>query len=75
MLVAESAEGQLGRLVRLALADQVLTSFRSYYRPGLGITSEEILERPVMSELSMPRCYNQKANPTASVPVVVTAWS
>lgn len=44
VLVAESAEGQLGRLVRLALADQVLTSFRSYYRPGLGITSEEILE-------------------------------
>ncbi len=44
VLVAESAEGQLGRLVRLALADRHLTSFRTFYRPGLGITSEQIQE-------------------------------
>ncbi|HHX87991.1 MAG TPA: ferredoxin oxidoreductase, partial [Firmicutes bacterium] len=44
VLVAESAEGQLGRLVRLALADQPLNSFRTLYRPGVGITSEEIRE-------------------------------
>ncbi len=44
VLVAESAEGQLGRLVRLALADQTLVSFRTLYRPGVGITSEEIRE-------------------------------
>lgn len=44
VLVAESAEGQLGRMTRLALADQQvdLHTFRSFYRPGLGITSEEI---------------------------------
>ena len=44
VLVVESAEGQLGRLVRLALADQNLNSFQTLYRPGVGITSEQIRE-------------------------------
>ncbi len=44
VLVAESAEGQLGNLVRLAASAEGLPDFRSYYRPGVGITAEEIKE-------------------------------
>ncbi len=44
VLVVESAEGQLGREVRLAASGQGLPDFRSYYRPGVGITAEEIRE-------------------------------
>ena len=44
VLVAESAEGQLGNQVRLAAWGQVCSDFRSYYRPGVGITAEEIRE-------------------------------
>jgi len=44
VLVVESAEGQLGNLVRLAAAGRGLPDFRSCYRPGVGITSEEIKE-------------------------------
>ena len=42
--VAESAQGQLGNLVRLAASGKGLPDFRSYYRPGVGITAEEIKE-------------------------------
>ncbi len=42
--VVESAQGQLGNQVRLAAADRGLPNFRSYYRPGVGITAEEIKE-------------------------------
>jgi hypothetical protein len=42
--VVESAEGQLGNLIRLAAAKEGLPDFRSYYRPGVGITAEEIKE-------------------------------
>jgi len=41
VLVVESAEGQLGNLIRLAAAKEGLPDFRSYYRPGVGITAEE----------------------------------
>ncbi len=44
VLVAESAEGQLGNLVRLAGSAEGLPDYRSYYRPGVGITAEEIKE-------------------------------
>jgi len=44
VLVAESAQGQLGNLVRLAASGEGLPDFRSYYRPGVGITAEEIKE-------------------------------
>ena len=44
VFVAESAEGQLGNQVRLAAAGLVLFDFRGYYRPGVGITAEEIEE-------------------------------
>ncbi|MGB4182258.1 MAG: ferredoxin oxidoreductase, partial [Dethiobacteria bacterium] len=44
VLVVESAEGQLGNLIRLAAAQEGLPDYRSYYRPGVGITAEEIKE-------------------------------
>ncbi len=44
MLVVESAEGQLGRMARLALGREALQRFDTFYRPGVGITSEEIRE-------------------------------
>ena len=44
VLVAESAEGQLGNLVRLAASEEGLPDYRSLYRPGVGITAEEIKE-------------------------------
>ena len=44
VLVAESAEGQLGNLVRLAASEKGLPDYRSFYRPGVGITAEEIKE-------------------------------
>lgn len=44
VLVAESAQGQLGNLVRLAASGEGLPDYRSYYRPGIGITAEEIKE-------------------------------
>ncbi len=44
VLVVESAEGQLGNQVRLAAGSQGLSDFSGYYRPGVGITAEEIRE-------------------------------
>jgi 2-oxoglutarate ferredoxin oxidoreductase subunit alpha len=44
MMVVESAEGQLGRMARLALEDEPLDRFETMYRPGVGITAEEIGE-------------------------------
>lgn len=44
MLVVESAQGQLGRMARLALGSEALHRFDTFYRPGVGITSEEIRE-------------------------------
>ena len=44
VLVVESAEGQLGNQVRLAAGSHDLSDFSGYYRPGVGITAEEIRE-------------------------------
>lgn len=44
VLVAESSAGQLGRLIRQALAGQMLERFSTLYKPGVGITAEEIRE-------------------------------
>ncbi len=44
VLAAESAAGQLGNQVRLAAPGGILSDFRDYYRPGVGITAEEIKE-------------------------------
>ena len=44
MLVVESADGQLGRMARLASGSVALRHFDTLYRPGVGITSEEIRE-------------------------------
>lgn len=44
MLVVESAMGQLGRMAYLAAGYSSLNSFETYYRPGVGITMEEIKE-------------------------------
>ena len=43
-LVVESAAGQLGRLVQLAVGSEPLERFDTLYRPGVGITAEEIKE-------------------------------
>ena len=42
VLVAESAQGQLGKLVRLAAAEWGRPRYRTLYRPGVGITAEDI---------------------------------
>ncbi len=44
MLVVESAQGQLGSLCRLASGHEALQRFDTFYRPGVGITTEEIRE-------------------------------
>jgi 2-oxoglutarate/2-oxoacid ferredoxin oxidoreductase subunit alpha len=44
MMVVESAEGQLGRMARIASGCEMLERFDTFYRPGVGITSEEIRE-------------------------------
>jgi 2-oxoglutarate ferredoxin oxidoreductase subunit alpha len=44
MLVVESAVGQFGRMARLAVAGEPLRSFKTLYRPGVGIAAEEIKE-------------------------------
>ncbi len=44
VLVAESASGQLGRLVKEALAGENIAAWHTLYRPGVGITAEEIRE-------------------------------
>lgn len=44
MLVVESAQGQLGRMARLAVAGEPLLRFETLYRPGVGISAEEIGE-------------------------------
>lgn len=44
VLVAESAAGQLGRLVKEALAGENIAAWHTLYRPGVGITEEEIRE-------------------------------
>ncbi len=44
VFVAESAGGQLGRLVKEALAGEEITAWRSLCRPGVGITAEQIRE-------------------------------
>lgn len=44
ILVAESAFGQLGRFVKEALAGETVAALRTLYRPGVGITTEEIRE-------------------------------
>ena len=49
VLVAESAQGQLGKLVCLAAPEEGLAGYRTFYRPGVGITAEEI-EEAVLNE-------------------------
>ncbi len=44
MLVVESALGQFGRMARLAAGNEPLNRFETYYRPGVGITIDEIKE-------------------------------
>ncbi len=44
LLVVESAQGQLGRIIKEALAEEESGSFQTLYRPGVGITAEEIME-------------------------------
>ena len=44
MMVVESAEGQLGRMARLSADPGGLNRFETLYRPGVGITAEEIKE-------------------------------
>ncbi|NMB41659.1 MAG: ferredoxin oxidoreductase [Firmicutes bacterium] len=45
LLVAESAQGQLAKLIRIAVGGELEHSIEmyTYFRPGLGITSEEIM--------------------------------
>ena len=46
LLVVESAQGQLAKLIRIAAGGEPGYGFRmhTYFRPGLGITSEEIVQ-------------------------------
>jgi 2-oxoglutarate ferredoxin oxidoreductase subunit alpha len=44
LLVVESAFGQLGRLVKEALLNVPVRSLAAFYKPGLGITAEELVE-------------------------------
>ena len=45
LLVVESAQGQLAKLMRIAAGGEVdrKVAMHSYFRPGLGITAEEII--------------------------------
>ena len=43
LLVAESAQGQLAKLVKQALYPHCTTPIKPYFRPGLGITAEEVV--------------------------------
>lgn len=43
LLVAESAQGQLAKLVQQALYPDCTTPIKPYFRPGLGITAEEVV--------------------------------
>ncbi len=44
LLVVESALGQLARLVKEALFNRPVESFDTIFRPGVGITAEELVE-------------------------------
>lgn len=46
LLVVESAQGQLAKLIRIAIGGELEHSLKmyTYFRPGLGITAEEVVQ-------------------------------
>ena len=46
LLVVESAQGQLAKLIRIAVGGELEGGFKmhTYFRPGLGITAEEVVQ-------------------------------
>ncbi len=46
LLVVESAQGQLAKLIRIAVGGELEGDFKmyTYFRPGLGITAEEVVQ-------------------------------